>query len=267
MEKYSENYRNDLIKIPSPFSRVGSKNSVKEELNLFIPKHKVYIEPFVGSGTIYFYKPPAAKSILNDSDGDLIKAFNLIKKIDVKKAFPIYDTIKDIQKFVDHKTTNPNERFMQILYKMHNTYGNMGKGKILRNYKLENITTHFNDIQNKILNTNTKIYNKNAFDIILENAKNKNAFFFIDPPYENSTELYKDNNVDYNLLKDILEVINGKFLLTLNDSVKNRKIFKYFYIKTMSLKSPSVKNVGGNPMRKEIWITNYDINKLNALST
>ena len=79
--------------------------------------------------------------------------------------------------------------------------------------------------------------------------------FFIDPPYENTSEnFYLENNIiDYNDLFFLLQNIKGKFLLTLNDSLYIRKIFKNFIIKKITVKS----FWQGKKDRKELLIMNY----------
>src|SRR5438105_1941641 len=40
-----------------------------------IPPHKKYVEPFLGSGAIYYNKLPALISILNDKDQNIMKSY------------------------------------------------------------------------------------------------------------------------------------------------------------------------------------------------
>lgn len=41
-------------KLRSFFCRVGSKAKLVKQILPFIPQHKVYVEPFVGSAAVYF---------------------------------------------------------------------------------------------------------------------------------------------------------------------------------------------------------------------
>jgi len=52
--------------LPSPLRYPGGKSRVAERLCRFIPPHREYREPFVGGGAIFFRKPKARKSWIND---------------------------------------------------------------------------------------------------------------------------------------------------------------------------------------------------------
>ena len=41
-----------------PFCRVGSKKPISQKIINMIPTHEIYVEPFVGSGAIYWDKEP-----------------------------------------------------------------------------------------------------------------------------------------------------------------------------------------------------------------
>ena len=77
---------------------------------------------------------------------------------------------------------------------------------------------------------NTKVLNQDYKSVILNN-NTSNAFFFIDPPYEKSKDLYKDSIIDYEELAIVLSKVKGKFILTLNDSPDIRRIFNKFKIR------------------------------------
>ena len=42
----------------SLFCRVGNKTSMAPHIINLFPEHETYVEPFVGSGAIYFHKEP-----------------------------------------------------------------------------------------------------------------------------------------------------------------------------------------------------------------
>ena len=41
------------------FCRVGSKTPIADHIVKIFPEHDTYVEPFVGSGAIYFHKEPS----------------------------------------------------------------------------------------------------------------------------------------------------------------------------------------------------------------
>jgi len=58
----------------------GSKWNVAKELINILPAHKSYVEPYFGSGALFFTKKPAAIETINDLDNEVINLFSCIKE-------------------------------------------------------------------------------------------------------------------------------------------------------------------------------------------
>ena len=72
-----------------PFCRSGNKTPLLKQIDKLIPVHKIFVEPFVGSGAVYFNRPLIAdKAVINDLDKELIAGYKLLKKGVVGKALP-----------------------------------------------------------------------------------------------------------------------------------------------------------------------------------
>lgn len=63
-----------LLKYP------GAKNRIAPWIIKHIPEHKVYCEPFLGSGAVFLNKEPAYNEILNDLDDDIYNFFKIVRK-------------------------------------------------------------------------------------------------------------------------------------------------------------------------------------------
>ncbi|MFQ8684325.1 MAG: DNA adenine methylase [Acutalibacteraceae bacterium] len=57
------------------FKYPGAKWSYAEWINSFIPDHKYYIEPYFGSGAVFFNKAPSKYETINDLDGLVVNFF------------------------------------------------------------------------------------------------------------------------------------------------------------------------------------------------
>lgn len=56
-----------------------SKQMIKDWVLSYIPKHVVYVEPYFGSGSIFFDKDKAKIEVINDIDQDVYNYFKVIR--------------------------------------------------------------------------------------------------------------------------------------------------------------------------------------------
>lgn len=57
----------------------GSKWGMAEWIINHMPKHEVYLEPFFGSGAVFFNKSPVKIETINDLDGRIVNLFKVIR--------------------------------------------------------------------------------------------------------------------------------------------------------------------------------------------
>lgn len=65
---------NNLLRYP------GSKKRIAPVIISNMPRHRVYVEPFFGSGAVLMEKPPAEIETVNDLDDDVINLFRVIRE-------------------------------------------------------------------------------------------------------------------------------------------------------------------------------------------
>lgn len=64
---------NTVLKYP------GAKNRLAPWILEYIPKHDVYLEPYFGSGAIFFNKEPSKIETINDLNGDVVNYFKILR--------------------------------------------------------------------------------------------------------------------------------------------------------------------------------------------
>jgi len=249
------------VELTQFFCRIGSKRTIIKDILKLIPNHEIYVEPFVGGGSLYWGKKQASKSIINDLDKDLIDGYKLLKSFSIHENpenFPIQNTVETIQAIVDKRNPNKYEKLLGYLYKSCNTFGTIGFGKIHMSHSQINKMNKIDDYIKKIKNTTIE---SQDYKKIIKKYDSPKTFIFLDPPYETSKGLYKKFDIDYQEMNKILLNIKGLFLLTINDSPNIRKIFNNFNIKKLKVPPGSghLKGNIGSSYRNELIITNYTI--------
>jgi len=253
-----------MKEIKKIFCRVGSKRPILKVLKKYFPNdYNLYVEPFVGSGDVYFrLKKDSVPAIINDIDKELMKnGYAILKAGYSLDGIDKYEKVrsdKDQLRFqtdlVNRIQTNSLDRLASEIYRICGTFGTIGKGKQIRpsniSSKLKKMDLYKNYMKN------TKLYSTD-YKKIIKKYDNKDTFFFLDPPYESSERLYKDSVIDYESMRDILKGIQGKFLLTINDSPEIRKIFSSFNMIAINVSSQTRGKKGWQKVRKELIIKNY----------
>lgn len=62
-----------------PFAYYGGKVGMAQLIVDLMPDHRVYIEPFFGSGAVFFAKPPARHEIVNDAEANIVNFFRVLR--------------------------------------------------------------------------------------------------------------------------------------------------------------------------------------------
>ena len=62
-----------------PLTYYGGKQMLSKIIIPLIPKHNLYCEPFFGGGAIFFAKEPSNVEVINDTNGELINFYKVVK--------------------------------------------------------------------------------------------------------------------------------------------------------------------------------------------
>ena len=244
------------------FCRVGSKTAIKKIVTEKIPNdYDLFVEAFAGAAVIFLNQDlENKKSILNDLDKDLMEGYKAIKKgitLD-ENTFTFSNNPKVQEDFYKKKHTNHNDKFIAEVIRTCGTFSAKGFGKVYRSATQSLFRKKIkNAKKQKDFFKNTRLFNTDYKKIIKKFDSNK-TFFYLDPPYEKSDELYKNDSIDLNEMSNLLKNIKGRFLLSINDSPNVRNIFKDFKITSLEVRGAGGKgkDIGGKT-RKELLIKNY----------
>lgn len=244
----------ELVKL---FGRVGSKANIRKTLYKYFPSDiTTFVEPFVGAGSVMLgYKfEPKTKIVINDLDKQLMVGWRIMKKGasgDIEK----YNTtnLDTLTKLRDKKGGTDLDKLVSIMVNSRNTFGGLGKGKIYKETNPYTRLKNLNDYKEKLKNASIL---SEGYGSVISKYNKPNTFFYIDPPYEGTKDLYKHEEFDFVKFAEKIKTIKGKFMLSINDSSNIRNLFKGFKQRRVTIKAQANKGVGETD-RKELIITNY----------
>lgn len=246
-----------------PICRMGGKSKLRKTIIDMIPEHTCYVELFFGAGWVYFGKELSKVEVINDIDKELINLFKMIKhhapEIErmLEYEFSGRDMFQEYKNYTIEHLTEIN-RAVRFLYLITQSFA--GKGQHY-GYGTTNIPSQqiyknvLTDLKERLRNT----YVENlSFEKIIDKYDREHTFFFIDPPYFETTG-YEDKfgQEHHLLLRDKLTNLKGKFLLTINDHDSTREWYKDFNIKEVEVNYSVSKDHKDKQKYKELIITNY----------
>ena len=68
-----------MSKLKTPVSYYGGKQNMCKHILPLIPKHSLYIEPFFGTGSVFFAKDASEVEIINDTNNAVINFFEVAR--------------------------------------------------------------------------------------------------------------------------------------------------------------------------------------------
>lgn len=221
---------------------VGGKSKLARQIIGLMPAHHCYCEVFGGAGWVLFKKSPSKVEVINDINGELVNLYRIIKHHPEEFTRQFDHLLIARDEYERFKAVTPSsltdiQRAARYYYLVRMGYG----GKIsshtfsldssrpphINKLKLEEELAHAN-----LRLTNVGIENQH-YSRILERFDRPTTLFYLDPPYFGCEDYYGKglfSQADFEKLRDQLISIQGKFILSLNNTPEIKRIFADFHI-------------------------------------
>jgi len=250
---------------PSPLCWPGGKKKLVKEILKRIPPHRIYVEPMIGAGHIYWAKTPSEVEVINDINPELMKWY---KELKTKEVFNC-DLTPSKERFYEIKEKQ-NRSFCDFLYLTKLSYGcageHFGKGSMVKSClerddpskcTVERFANDFDKYRQRM--RNTLVLNKDYREV-LHKYDSPETFFYIDPPFWRLSCPYGEGGCEVTPqeLADAVKDLEGKVLISYNDHPDVREAFKGWKIEEVETKYELQRSVTGKPKQvKELLIRNY----------
>lgn len=263
----------------TPITYYGGKQQLAQIILGMMPKHKIYVEPYLGGGAVFFAKGPSYLEVLNDKNEVLMKFYEVCQNEDdfeklwslihgtlhsersYKKAKKIYNNPKDYDNisvaWALWLVTNMSfSGSPQGSWKWDNGTSGAHSGNVLNNYRNQFTKEIFERLRL------CQISCRDALTVIRQ-RDTKETFFYLDPPYPNCEQKHYRGFTEKSLeeLLCLLSTIKGKFILSNFSSQVLKKYIKQnnWNVETID-KNMNVSNFNDCPRRKkELLVYNYTI--------
>jgi DNA adenine methylase len=266
----------EILTMKTPITYYGGKQLMVKHILPLIPEHNLYCEPFAGGAAIFFAKGVSEVEVLNDTNRELINFYRVVQSdfTSLEKEIKITLHSRDLHRKASVIYNNP-DMFSELKRawalwvlssqgfagQLDSSWG-YDKSKNSTPKKIENKKEAFT-IDLAIRLQQVQLECADALYVI-RSRDNKDAFFYVDPPYFNSDMGHYDgySKEDFEALLRLLSTIQGKFLLSSYPSDILKKHSDQFEWETQSFNSKvSVAAKNGNQKRKtEVLTRNYCLN-------
>jgi DNA adenine methylase len=247
----------------------GSKWKIAEWIIEQMPEHHSYIEPFFGSGAVFFSKPPSKIETINDLDSRVPNLFKIIRDEPERLAALIAGTPYSKEEY-DNSFVSTDDiyestrRFLVQCWQSHTFRVNeykcgwkidvQGRDKAYAMYNWYRLPRWLLDTTERL--RHAQIENMNAVELI-QKFNYKNVLIYADPPYILDTrsehqymhEMSDDENIK--LLEALLGHKGPVMVSGYASALYNKYLIDWHCI---SRNNYSFNAVGGKQNKEALWM-------------
>lgn len=232
--------RRQFLIMKSILKYPGSKWRIADWILSYFPEHKVYCEPFFGSGAVFFNKVPSYIETINDINGDIVNLFKICRTYPIELSTLIKFTPYSREEFIKcyERSEDPLEQARRTIVRYHQSFGtsnssksswkNVQKGGGPRTATMWN---YLPDVVFEICDRlkNAQIENTDALTLI-KRYNHKDTLIYLDPPYLSclrKKHIYKNElSIDQHIeLLKIIKTNKSKIIISGYDNdLYNREL-------------------------------------------
>jgi DNA adenine methylase len=229
--------------------------------------HGLYAEPFVGMGGIFFRRTVRpASEVINDISADVTNLFRLLQRH--------YQQFLDVLKWqissraeferllkIDPETLTDLERAARFLYLQRLTFGGKVVGRSFgvqttqgAGFNLTKLVPMLEDVHERLAGV---VIERLPWAELIQRYDRPHTLFYLDPPYFGSETDYGAGVFsvdDFDRMSKLLRQLQGRFLLSINDTPEVRSVFGWASIEPVET-TYSIQGGGRSNRAGELIIT------------
>lgn len=249
----------------------GGKWRIADWIIAHFPSHKVYLEPYFGSGGVFFNKEPSYLETINDINGEIVNLFKVCRERSEELARALEFTPWAREEYINcyENIGDEVERARRTLVRHHQSFGttnsNLNTWRNSQTYNSPRCAMQWSELPETVLKIcvrlkNAQIENKDA-SVLIERYNSPETLIYLDPPY--LQELRKRNMYKFEMTvkqhEELLELIKNsksKICLSAYDNDLYNESLKDWY----TAEKPTIAQMGKHRIEK--LYMNYQPNLL-----
>ena len=239
------------------FARLGGKSKICKKLVKLIPKHTIYVECFVGGGSVFLRKEKVEIEVINDLCQDIVDLWTDLKESGhFVKEYIFSNSRKEFKLHKKNHTNDVKKRLYRNLYLSKFSFG--GNRHSHAPNQRTKCTLLKRDVDKYMSRLSDVIILCKDYKQCIQEYDSIHTFFYLDPPYESGqlhSWTYKPLNRSE--LREVLRGIKGKFLMSYENTCEIREYFKEFNLSTLETFYSTGNRSNTNNKLNELIISNY----------
>lgn len=216
---------------------LGGKSQLARTIIEMMPEHQAYVEVFGGAGWVLFKKTPSPVELINDINNDLVNLYRILKFH--FEAFLAEFELQLFSRTIFNDLKNSEygltdiQRAAKFYYLLRAAFGCQLDGSFTYSRDRANRMRLGERLRDHLLSIHERLQNvivENAsYDYVIKRMDASGTLFYLDPPYWDCENVYGKgiwSKQDFYTLKEKLDQIQGKFILSLNDVPEVRELFR-----------------------------------------
>lgn len=235
---------NKTIPFTPAFSHPGGKRRLLKHILPLVPPHKVYVEPFAGGAAVMLAKAPTRLEVINDLDEGMVTFYRYVKfhreALMAELATWPGNSSRNFADLLANPGFTDLQRACRWYWLKVSSFGSQGStwGRDRRAYHGFDAARHGRLIEQLAQRLQKVVIECRDWLDIVNWYDSPDAFFFFDPPYVDcgKTAYAPFKPADMTAVRERLDTLAGKWLLTCDDSPICREIFDGLPMVEMAIK-------------------------------
>lgn len=247
---FSTNELEPIQAVRPPAGYLGGKRNLSRRLVALIAAtpHDRYAEPFVGMGGVFFRRTSRPRAeFINDVSGDVATLFRILQRHYVPFMEELRWRFASRAEFerlaaLDPGTLTDLERAARFLYLQRNAFGGKVIGRSFgvsydapSKFRLSQLEPLLQDVHDRLEGVYIE---RLPYADFIGRYDRAGTLFYLDPPYHGNEADYGPGvfaSADFERLRGLLARLQGRFILSINDTPFIRETFAQFAIEPVAV--------------------------------